>query len=280
MSRPLLTCDRQDGLIRCAVWQGKTLVDLYLDRADAPDMTGAVVVGKVVRVTDGGRTAWIDAGLAEKIYLETKTPVKTGQSVTSRIVTTMGEGKAWVGALAEGSSACAPPLPWQRALNDHKGSKIAFGAREDFVLFEKENRDIQATLSLREPVHPDLDEMIDTLRTSVVPLGGGASLVIEPTQALVAIDVNSGSAGQAVSVNLQAVREAARQIRLRNLSGIIVIDCLKMKERADISKVLNAFERVAESDPCKVHLFGMSKLGLLEATRQRRGPSLCSIVKG
>lgn len=279
MTRPILTCDRQNGLIRCAVWQGKTLLDLYVDRADAPDMTGAVVTGKIVRVSNGGKVAWIDAGLAEKIFLETKAPVKAGERLTVRIASTIDQGKAWIGALANDAEDCPPPLPWQRALADHQAAKIVFAEREDFALFEKSGEEGKAELITREPAHPELDEIIDALLDPVVSLSGGASLVIEPTQALIAIDVNSGAAGQAASINLQAVREAARQIRLRNLSGIIVIDCLKMKDRADISKVLNAFARVAESDPCKVHLFGMSKLGLLEATRLRRGPPLSFLMK-
>ncbi|HAX90589.1 MAG TPA: ribonuclease E, partial [Rhodospirillaceae bacterium] len=126
--------------------------------------------------------------------------------------------------------------------------------------------------------HPQLDEMIDALLAPVVPLTGGANLIIEPTAALVAIDVNGGASGNPTATNLLAVREVARQIRLRNLGGIIVIDCLKMTSRADASKVVNAFERVAASDPAGIHCYGLNKLGLLEATRTRRGQPLSSVV--
>ncbi|MDD3182706.1 MAG: ribonuclease E/G [Alphaproteobacteria bacterium] len=288
MSRLTMTCDRQNGVIRCAVWQGKTLVDLYVDSIEAPDMTGAVVRGKVVRTASGGLVAWVECGLAQKLYLESKSPVKTGDVMTMKIVSTLGQGKAWTGALTKAEASLSPPpTPWQRALMDLGDSAsvtISFADQDDYAAFEASpygaSRSLTAILSLKAPVHPDLDEQMDALLEPVVALGAGPSLVIEPTQALVAIDVNSGDvSSNAVAINLQAVREAARQIRLRNLSGIIVIDCLKMKDRADISKVLNAFARVAESDPCKVHVFGMSKLGLLEVTRTRRGPALADYLR-
>lgn len=286
MARLTVTCDHTNGLARCAVWQGKALCDLYVDRLAAPDMTGAVVTGKVVRTARGGQAGWVEAGLPEKIYLESKTPLKSGEAVTVRILSTLGQGKAWSGALARQGEDAPAPSPWQRALHDlgpQDQVTLTFGVREDFAAFEAssfaQRTGLKATLSLKEPVHPELDEEVDRLLDPVVPLGRGATLVIEPTQALVAIDVNSGDvAANATALNLQAVREAARQIRLRNLAGLIVIDCLKMAARADVSKVLNAFARVAESDPCKVNLFGMSKPGLLEATRTRRGPSLRELL--
>ncbi|MFA6279919.1 MAG: ribonuclease E/G [Bdellovibrionales bacterium] len=289
MTNLVITCDRKGDLIRAAVWQGRVLVDLYVGRIAAPDLSGAMVRGKVARTLAGQKTAWVEAGLAEKIFVQSKKPLKTGEVLTLRIQTTMEEGKAWVGEIAENlldapetlGLLLPPPLPWQRALmNLKKGERasLLFAAKEDFLQYQKSGAAFSVLYEGKGPVHAQLDEMISGLQLSIVPLSGGASLIIQPTAALVAIDVNGGASSNPTATNLVAVREAARQIRLRNLSGIIVIDCLKMASRADASKVVNAFERVAADDPAGVSCFGLNKLGLLEATRTRYGPPLAFLI--
>lgn len=273
MTRPVLTCDRLEGLIRAAVWEGGTLRDLYVDREKEPDMTGAVVRGKVVRVLSGQKAGWMDAGLVEKIYIEGHAPLRAGEEMACRIRTTMPDGKAWLGEACDLSLA-PPPLPWQRAVADWGDLSLRFSSKEDFDLCGA----ARAVFS-KEPVHPELDEMIEGLLEKRVSLSGGANIVIEQTEALVAIDVNAGEGGSPLAVNLLAVREAARQIRLRNLSGIILIDALKMKDRADTSKMLNALKRAVESDPAGVNVFGLTKLGLIEMTRTRRGRPLMGAME-
>ncbi len=255
MSNLVITCDRKGDVIRAAVWQGRALVDLYVGRIAVPDLSGAMVRGKVVRTLVGQKTAWVEAGLAEKIFVQSKKALKTGEVLTLRIQTTMDEGKAWVGEMVENLPDAPaalgliepPPSPWQRALmNIQKGDKasLLFGAKEDFDLYQKSGAEFSVLYEGKGPVHAQLDEIISGLQSPNVPLPSGASLIIQPTAALVAIDVNGGASSNPTATNLIAVREAARQIRLRNLSGIIVIDCLKMAARADVSKVVNAFERV------------------------------------
>jgi Ribonuclease G/E len=276
-----ITCDRQGNLRRVAVWQGRELRDLYLDRIDKPDLTGAVVGGKVARVVAGQKAAWLDCGFGEMVYVEGLDKIRSGDYRVVRIKSAARQGKAWVGAAVKAGQGeektgilTPPPYPWQRAMDDLKGAEIAsmmFANREDHDL-------CQQGLVSKEPVHPELDEIIDGLLQPTVVLQGGSNIVIEQTEALVAIDVN-GEANNPLAVNLLAVREAARQIRLRNLAGIIVIDALKMKQRADNAKVLNALGRATESDPAGVTVFGMTKLGLIEITRTRRGPSLGEIMR-
>lgn len=289
MSHLVITCDRKGDVIRAAVWQGRALIDLYLGRTVSPDLSGAIVRGKIVRTLVGQKTVWVDAGLAEKIFVQSKKALKTGDALTLRIQTTMEEGKAWVGEIIEGGSEVSeafgliapPPSPWQRALmNIKKGDKasLLFGAQEDFVQYQQCGSPFPVLYESKGSVHAQLDEIISGLQSPIVPLPSGASLMIEPTAALVAIDVNGGVSSNPTATNLIAVREAARQIRLRNLSGIIVIDCLKMAARADASKVVNAFERVAMDDPAGVSCFGLNKLGLLESTRMRHGPALAVMM--
>ncbi len=115
----------------------------------------------------------------------------------------------------------------------------------------------------------------DALRKRVW-LNSGAYLVIEPTEALTVIDVNTGKAinkkdmrSHIFSINKEAAAEAARQIRLRNLSGIILIDFINMPEKEDKAELLKYLGDLLLQDPVKTNLIGISKLDLVEITRQK-----------
>lgn len=126
----------------------------------------------------------------------------------------------------------------------------------------------------------DLDSAIDSLLTPRVPLPGGGSLVIERTEALWAVDVNAGERGNAIEVNLEAARELARQLRLRNVGGIVVVDFINMKNRGDAERLLNGFAHAVDADPVQTQVYGLSKLGLVELTRARRGTALVDLLSG
>ena len=124
----------------------------------------------------------------------------------------------------------------------------------------------------------DLDQAIAELAGTRVPLGGGASLVIERTEAMTVIDVNAGERGNALDVNLEAAAEIARQLRLRNVGGIVVVDFVNMKGRGDGERLLTALARAVEDDPAQAQVYGLSKLGLVEMTRNRRGVALADLL--
>jgi ribonuclease E/ribonuclease G len=126
----------------------------------------------------------------------------------------------------------------------------------------------------------DLDSAIAALAGPRVPLAGGGSLVIEPTEALTAIDVNAGERSNALAVNLEAAAEIARQIRLRNIGGIVVVDFVNMRGRGDGERLLGALAGAVADDPVQTQVYGMSALGLVELTRARRGPSLAVALGG
>lgn len=119
-----------------------------------------------------------------------------------------------------------------------------------------------------------LDEAIAELTRPQVPLPGGGSLVIERTEALWAVDVNAGERGNALEVNREAAFELARQLRLRNIGGIVVVDFVNMKSRGDAERLLNALASALDEDPVQAQVYGLSKLGLVEITRARRGAAL------
>ena len=92
----------------------------------------------------------------------------------------------------------------------------------------------------------------------------GGSIIIQQTAALTAIDVNRGGDDRSsMEVNLEAAQEVARQIRLRNLGGIIVIDFLKLPKKADQNQLLKALGEIFDTDPCTVQIHGITALGLV-----------------
>lgn len=147
----------------------------------------------------------------------------------------------------------------------------------------------------------DLEGRIAALCQPRVPLPDGGSLMIEPTEAMTVVDVNGGNEGNALTVNLRAAEEIARQIRLRHLGGIIVVDFVSMggrtpaggggsggggakaaggRRRDHGERLLAALRTAVSDDPAPVQIYGLSRLGLVEMTRTRRGPSLTELLAG
>ena len=122
-----------------------------------------------------------------------------------------------------------------------------------------------------------IDDAIVEALNRTVKLKHGGNLHIEETRAFVAIDVDSGgkrSVGDIDSLNIEAAKEIARQIRLRNLSGKIIIDFAGSSEYRFMKKVLEVLEEELADDICHSRVLGLSRAGNVEILRQRRRPSL------
>lgn len=135
----------------------------------------------------------------------------------------------------------------------------------------------------RHHVHEQLHKALD--RKVWLPSGG--SLIIEHTEALTVIDVNTGKNVGSSSLeetvfrnNLEAAGEIARQLRLRNVGGIIVIDFIDMEVRANRDEVVRSFREALARDKTRTQVFEISELGLVEMTRKRIGESLLESVSG
>lgn len=107
-------------------------------------------------------------------------------------------------------------------------------------------------------------------------LKSGAYLVIEPTEAMTVIDVNSGKSikgknaeEQFLKINIEAAKEIARQLRLRNISGIVMIDFINMKEESHNHGLMKNLAEYVRTDPVRTTVVDMTKLGLVELTRQK-----------
>jgi ribonuclease E len=122
----------------------------------------------------------------------------------------------------------------------------------------------------------ELENQISSIFENKVALPSGGHIVINPTEALVAIDVNSGRSTRegsiektAYSTNMEAAAEIARQLRLRDLGGLIVVDFIDMKERKHKQAVVKAMKDHTKLDKARIGVGTISKFGLLELSRQR-----------
>ncbi len=132
----------------------------------------------------------------------------------------------------------------------------------------------------------NLDAKLEQLTKERVWLASGAYLVIQPTEALTVIDVNTGKAisgkKQAeetfYQVNIEAAEEIARQIRLRNLSGIIIVDFIDMTEQEHKNDLMRNLEILFEADPIKTNVIDMTALNLVEITRKKVRKPLHEVI--
>jgi len=129
--------------------------------------------------------------------------------------------------------------------------------------------------------HYEIEKQLETIYSSMVPLKSGGSVIIEPTEALVSIDVNSGRGrGQkdvestAFQTNLEAAPEVARQLRLRDMGGLVVIDFIDMRKREHNREIEKLLRDETKKDRAKIDMSHISKYGLLELSRQRLRPSI------
>ncbi|HEV8388201.1 MAG TPA: ribonuclease E/G, partial [Dongiaceae bacterium] len=132
-----------------------------------------------------------------------------------------------------------------------------------------------------QPERAEIDEEIAAALEESVTLPCGGNLLVEPVRTLTAIDVNSAAATRkagmeltALTVNLEAAREVPRQLALRNLGGITVVDFIDLENRNKREQVLEALREAAAIDPAIEWIGNMSRLGLVEILRRRRGPML------
>jgi len=130
-----------------------------------------------------------------------------------------------------------------------------------------------------------IESQIETAFLHNVRLPSGGSLVIDPTEALVSIDINSARATKgadieetALNTNLEAAEEIARQLRLRDVGGLIVIDFIDMSSNKNQRAVENKMREALEADRARVQVGRISRFGLLEMSRQRLRPSLDDIT--
>jgi len=139
-----------------------------------------------------------------------------------------------------------------------------------------------------------VENHLEAMYEPIVQLKSGGYIVINPTEALISIDVNSGRATKehnieetAIKTNLEAAEEVARQLKLRDMAGLIVIDFIDMEERSNNRSVERRMKEVLKTDRARIQVGRISNFGLMEMSRQRMRPNLleasmetCKTCKG
>ena len=166
--------------------------------------------------------------------------------------------------LVEGEAGFQAASEFMRQLVPHQASKVEQYA-EPIPLFHRYQ----------------VESQFDAMHSPVVQLRSGGYIVINPTEALVAIDVNSGRSTKernieetALRTNIEAAEEVARQVRLRDLAGLIVIDFIDMEETRHQRQVEHKVKEAMRNDRARIQIGRISAFGLLEMSRQRLRPSL------
>jgi len=213
--------------------------------------------------------------------------------------------RMWHGILETYKRATSPSLL-------HKDMNLIYKAARDFITAdvdrvliddEEEYRKVRDFLQLLGPQYIGrieyynsgrslfhdykIDDELQKLMRPKINLPSGASIVIESTEALTVIDVNSGkfTGGRnledtILKTNIEAAAEIARQVRLRDIGGIIVVDFIDMASEASREKVVKTMEEQLRRDRTRATIQSFSNLGLLEFTRKRIGKDLGSQLRG
>lgn len=206
--------------------------------------------------------------------------------------------KLWQEIKEKAQAGPAPALLYKeqsiidRFLRDHFSSDIeeilvdsqeAFDQVNNFLSLLPATQSKKTRARLHKGPRPllnsyNIEEQIDQIFRPAVKLPSGGSIVINPTEALVSIDVNSGSTGRDKNfedtiflANMEAAEELARQLRLRDLGGLIVVDFIDMRPMSHIKEVEKKVKASMKRDKAKVDFTRISKFGLMEISRQRMG---------
>lgn len=207
--------------------------------------------------------------------------------------------KLWDTILAQATDIPAPSPVYQerdlviRSIRDYFTSDISEILVDNRDVFMRAREFLQAIMPRyvkrikfyrdKRPLFSEyqLEEQIEAIFEDKIALKSGGSIVIERTEAMVAIDVNSGRSTQergmeetAFKTNLEAAEEISRQLRLRDLGGLIVIDFIDMRDRKHEQEVERHLKNALKRDKARVEVSHISKFGLLELSRQRLKPAL------
>lgn len=292
-------------------WSDNRLAQVAIERRGEGSPVGGVYLGRVVRVEPSLNAAFVEIGLDRPGLLPLKKQGSCPAEGDAIIVQVRREGREEKGvrlsasiralvdvqALAKGKQppALLVPAPtlWQSALEKlapEQVESIVCDRRVDVAPVAEWCRRYRPGMEgkvtfLPErdwvPSRADINDAVAEALEETVLLPGGGQLLIEPVRTLTAIDVNSAAATAergfertALSVNLAAAHEIPRQLALRNLGGIIVIDFIDLENRNKREQVLNALREAVGIDPAIEWVGNMSRLGLVELLRRRNGPSL------
>ena len=304
-----IVINAEPGETRIALMGKGRLVELWIARPGDGPRVGDVYLGRVEKNLSGIKAAFVDIGAQRSGFLVPGEPLKEGEAVRVQVRREAYGDKGvkltetiTSSPITEPPAGAPPPRclhrtldPVRRTLRDlAKATRVVV---DDPALLKELKEfcdevvpDLTDWLDIHtgpRPIFDDYgvtDQMEDALGP-MLPLPSGGNIVIAETAALTTIDVNTGTASSitgeeeaAFSTNTTAAAEIGRQIRLRNLAGLIVIDFVSMKNKRRRAKVLDALRDAVAGDPSEVQVAGYTRLGLVEMTRRRRHASLAETL--
>lgn len=294
------------GETRVARLDGDRLVDLAIARGERAAQAGDLYAGRVAAVDRGLQAAFVDLGGPRPGFLplsEAPAGLSEGTRLVVRVTRAGAADKGprlttRAGGLPPGFDAppgAAPGL--LRAADDPVTAALSSTPSPDEIVVD--DRDLFVRLRAELAERPTLlkalvldsdprplferagiDATIEALLLPRVALAGGGDLLIEPVRSLTAIDVNGGGrdASDRLGLGLEAAAEIARQIRLRRLSGLIVVDFVAPREAAARRRIVAALDDGLADDPQPHRVSPMRRSGLVEITRRRAGPALHEVL--
>jgi ribonuclease E len=261
---------RAGGVSRRIEGEDREQLREALDQVQIPDSMGAIV-----RTAGVGRTA-------EELQWDLDNLKEVWTAVS-----TAAEGRAAPFLIYQESKAII------RALRDYLADDIGEILVDNQEVFNEAQQYMQRfmpaglrKLKLYEDAVPlftrfQIENQIESAHSHKVNLPSGGSIVIDPTEALVSIDINSARATRgsdiettALNTNLEAADEIARQLRLRDLGGLIVIDFIDMESQKNQRAVEDRLRDAVRQDRARIQIGRLSRFGLLELSRQRLRPSI------
>lgn len=303
-----------DGRLEVFRWSDGRLAQAIRETPENRPLAGAVFLGRVAKIEPSLQAAFVEIGRdqpgllplkkqgrqpteGEAIVVQVRRDERDGKG--ARLSTSIQSETAFAAKLEKAvPPAClvAAPNAWQTCLAGLDPDSI-----EEVVCDRRVDVGaVQAWCALHapelparvrhlpqrewEPERTEFDEQIAAALEESVALPCGGNLLIEPVRTLTAIDVNSAGATRradkeltALTVNLEAATEVPRQLALRNLGGIVVVDFIDLENRNKREQVLQQLRDAAIVDPAIEWVGNMSRLGLVEILRRRRGLTLAQM---
>jgi Ribonuclease G/E len=267
-----IVAEHNIGETRAAVVEGDRAVELHLERWSEKDrraIRGEVYRARVTSIDKGLNGAFCDIGRGPAGFLpfgKAGVPdgLHNGAAIGVQIAREEFQDKGPTLSLFEVEAGDAPeivvPAP---------------------PIAERLSMMFEAPVRTPKEADFDLDGEFEAALEPVVPIPGGGKLIIEPVTALTAIDVDaagrqSQGGGQklALDLNKAAAREAGRQVRLRGIGGVVAIDFLPLKKRADQNALDQAVRGAFKRDPAKIDIAPPSRFAIVELARQRLSRAL------
>ncbi|HVV31873.1 MAG TPA: ribonuclease E/G [Vitreimonas sp.] len=233
---------------------------------------GELYTARVREIDRQRRGGFVDLGLRDEMgFLPLGEDGRVRLSKNDRVALTQGAGVV-VSVTREAARGKSPVLQLEATGRDGEGPHLMGRHACDEDLADAKPAD--------GPTRAKIDAVIEDALSRMVPIPGGGALSIEPTAALVAIDVDAGArAGSrdperfALDLNVDAAFEVARQIRLRSLGGLIAIDFVSMRAKSDRKDLEEAVRQAFADDPWSVQFGALSRFGVFDLARsQLRSP--------